>query len=128
MFQFSFNHIALSVKDVDKSVAFYQKVLGLKEIPNTASTSSTRWLSFDDSRQIHLIPRPHQVIQTSKEVHFALSISDYENFVNHLESLQITFSDWDGADNQIYVRDDGIRQIYFQDPDGYWVEINDDVS
>jgi len=23
------------------------------------------------------------------------------------------------------VRPDGVRQIYFQDPDGYWLEVND---
>jgi catechol-2,3-dioxygenase len=24
------------------------------------------------------------------------------------------------------VRPDGVKQIYFQDPEGYWIEINDD--
>jgi len=33
---FTLNHIALSVKDVNQSVAFYQKVFHLKEIENTA--------------------------------------------------------------------------------------------
>ena len=32
MINFTFNHIALSVKDVDESVAFYQKVFHFKEI------------------------------------------------------------------------------------------------
>tara|TARA_B100001063_G_scaffold246907_1_gene288434 strand:+ start:1606 stop:1734 length:129 start_codon:yes stop_codon:yes gene_type:complete len=39
---FAFSHIALSVKDVNQSVAFYQKVFQLKEIQNTASNSKTR--------------------------------------------------------------------------------------
>ena len=24
------------------------------------------------------------------------------------------------------VRPDGVHQLYFQDPDGYWIEVNDD--
>jgi len=26
----------------------------------------------------------------------------------------------------VQLRPDGIQQIYFQDPDGYWIEVNDD--
>jgi lactoylglutathione lyase len=26
------------------------------------------------------------------------------------------------------VRVDGVKQIYFQDPDGHWLEINDDYK
>ncbi|NND11376.1 MAG: VOC family protein, partial [Flavobacteriaceae bacterium] len=47
---FLFDHIALSVKDVDASIAFYQKVLDLKEIENTASDSKTRWLSLGEGK------------------------------------------------------------------------------
>ncbi|MCB0448254.1 MAG: VOC family protein, partial [Gelidibacter sp.] len=42
---FTFNHIALSVNDVDESLSFYQKVFQFEEIENTASESKTRWLS-----------------------------------------------------------------------------------
>ena len=42
MANYSFNHIALSVKDVDESIDFYQKLLNLEEIENTASDSKTR--------------------------------------------------------------------------------------
>jgi catechol 2,3-dioxygenase-like lactoylglutathione lyase family enzyme len=52
---FSFNHIALSVKDVDTSIDFYQKVFYFKEIKNTASISKTRWLSIGEGKQLHLI-------------------------------------------------------------------------
>ncbi|QNM85655.1 VOC family protein [Polaribacter pectinis] len=127
MHTFTFNHIALSVKNVDKSVAFYQKVLQLKEIKNTASESKTRWLSLNDSLQLHLIPRPDSEIKTNKAVHFALSTADLDSFVNYLKDLKIDYSDWLGTINKDYIRKDGIKQIYFQDPNGYWIEINDDV-
>jgi len=70
MHAFVFNHIALSVKDVGESIEFYQKVFHLEEIENTASESKTRWLSFGEGKQLHLIPRPTAEIKTNKAVHF----------------------------------------------------------
>jgi len=43
---FSFNHLALAVKDVASSIAFYQAVFGLGEIENTASNSKTSSMPF----------------------------------------------------------------------------------
>ncbi|MBU2938856.1 VOC family protein [Lacinutrix sp. C3R15] len=128
MFSFSFNHIALSVKDVDESVAFYQKVFKFKEIENTASNSKTRWLALGEGKQLHLIPRPNLEVKTNKAVHFALAIADLALFVSHLKTLNIEYSDWLGTANKDYVRKDGIQQVYFQDPNGYWIEINNDPS
>ena len=124
---FTFNHIALSVKNVDESVQFYQKVFQFEEIENTASNSKTRWLSLNQGKQLHLIPRPNSEIKINKAVHFALSTPDLENAISHLEHLKIEFSDWKDVPNKIYVRNDGIKQIYFQDPNGYWIELNNDV-
>ncbi|MBP1840715.1 VOC family protein [Formosa algae] len=126
MLTFSFNHIALSVKDVDEAVQFYKKVLYLKEIKNTASNSKTRWLSLGENKQLHLIPRPNAEIKTNKAVHFALTTANVSLFVSHLNALNIEYTDWLDTPNKDYVRKDGIKQVYFQDPNGYWVEINDD--
>ncbi|QDO94852.1 VOC family protein [Formosa sediminum] len=128
MQNFSFNHVAISVEDVDTSVAFYQKVLGLKEIKNTASASKMRWLSLGGHHQLHVIPRPGAKITTNKAVHFALSTTDIKAFIAHLEELNIPYSDWKDTPDKGYVRRDGIIQVYFQDPDRYWVEVNNDCS
>ncbi|WP_299335035.1 VOC family protein [uncultured Psychroserpens sp.] len=127
MFTFSFNHIALAVKDVNKSIEFYKKTLQLEDIENTASNSKTRWLSLGQGKQLHLIPRPNSEIKINKAVHFALATSDLNSFVKHLEELKVEYSDWKDTPNKNYIRKDGIKQIYFQDPNGYWIEINDDI-
>lgn len=127
MATFSFNHIGLSVQDVDKSVEFYKKVLQLKEIKNTASESKTRWLSLNEGKQLHLIPRPNFEIKVNKAVHFALSTANIDPIIATLNTLEIVFTDWLNTPNKVYIRKDGIKQIYFQDPNGYWIEINDDV-
>ena len=128
MSTFLFNHIALSVKDVDKSTAFYQKLFQLKEIENTASNSKTRWLSLGEGKQLHLIPIPDAEIKTNKAVHFALTTSNFNVFVLCLDELKIEYSDWLDTPNKDYIRKDGIRQVYFQDLNGYWIEVNDDVQ
>lgn len=127
MFSLSLNHIALSVKNVNESVKFYQKVLFLKEIKNTASNSKTRWLALGEEKQLHLIPRPNFNVILNKAVHFALTTPDINSFIKHLISLNIDYSDWKDTPNKGYIRKDGILQIYFQDPNGYWIEVNNAV-
>lgn len=124
---FQFNHIALAVKDVDESIEFYQKVFGFNEIKNTASKSKTRWLSLNQNKELHLIPRPEAGIKIVKEVHFALTTKRINDFVQHLSTLEIAYEDWMGNPNTIHTRDDGIKQVYFQDPNGYWIEVNNAV-
>ncbi|MCH3884682.1 VOC family protein [Tenacibaculum aquimarinum] len=127
MLTFSFNHIALSVKNVNQSLEFYQKVFQLEEIKNTASESKTRWLSLNEGKQLHLIPRPNFQIKVNKAVHFALTTSNLDSFISNLKELNIDYSDWRNTPNKDYIRKDGIRQVYFQDPDGYWIEVNNDI-
>ncbi|HZV69551.1 MAG TPA: hypothetical protein VFG10_08405 [Saprospiraceae bacterium] len=38
--------------------------------------------------------------------------------------MKITYSDWPGVKHKVNIRADGIKQIFFQDPDGYWIEVN----
>ena len=77
----SFNHLALAVKDVKASVIFYEAVFGLSEIENTASNSSTRWLSLGEGKELHLIPRPEAEIKTHEAVHFAMALDDIDRLL-----------------------------------------------
>ena len=122
---FTFNHIALSVKNVAASMVFYQSVFNFNEIENTASNSKTRWLSINEDKQLHLIPRPDSEIKTDKALHFAFSTPHFDTFITSLKDLNIAYSDWRDTSNKDYIRKDGIRQVYFQDPDEYWIEVNE---
>jgi lactoylglutathione lyase len=123
-FGFSVNHQALSVKDLDKSVAFYSKVMGLTEITNRTGMPGIRWFSFTDGKELHLISTIKEPVQINKAVHIALTTASFHAFVKHLDVLKIPYSDWPGTTGKINIRADGIKQIFFQDPDGYWIEVN----
>ncbi len=120
----TFDHVALSVQDVDKSATFYQNVLNLSEITNKSKTDGIRWFSLGEKKELHLISTIHDSIVLNKAVHFAVSISEFDLFIQNLKATNITFSDWSGNLNKVTVRADGIKQVYIQDPDGYWIEIN----
>lgn len=122
--QFTFNHIALSVNNVDKSAVFYKEVLQLKEITNRTQIDGIRWFSFGDGKELHLVSILKEPITINKAVHFALTTADFDSFVKILEASNVIYSDWPGNPNKINIRADGIRQIFFQDPDNYWIEVN----
>ena len=121
---FTFNHLALSVKDVVRSVDFYKKVLGLQEITNRTRVNGIRWFSMGEGKELHLISILHKPVKVNKAVHLALTTHQFDAFVSSLDAKKVEFSDFNGAIHKINVRADGIRQVYFQDPDGYWIEIN----
>lgn len=118
-----FNHLALSVKELNRSVEFYTHVLKLPEITNRTANPAIRWISLGEGKELHLITN-NEPVTVPKTVHLALTASDFEGFRKHLTGLKIPYGDWGGTPDAVTTRADGIKQIYFQDPDGYWIEIN----
>lgn len=123
-FSVTFDHVALSVTDVDRSANFYRDVFDLEEIANRSRMAGIRWFSLSEGKELHLISVIKEEVTVNKAVHFALKTPDFDRFVSKLASLNIPYSDWPGASNKITDRADGVRQIFFQDPDGYWIEVN----
>ncbi len=121
---FTFNHLALSVKDINRSADFYRNVLNLTEITNRTKMEGIRWLSLGEGKELHLISIVKEDVIINKAVHLALTTSNFDNFVKTLERENIIYSDWPGTLNKINIRADGIKQIFFQDPNGYWIEVN----
>jgi catechol 2,3-dioxygenase-like lactoylglutathione lyase family enzyme len=123
-FHFAFNHLALSVKDVDRSAEFYKTVLKLPEITNRSKLEGVRWFSLAEGKELHLISILKDDVTINKAVHVALTTTQFDAFVERLVKMNIAYSDWPGASNKVNIRADGIKQIFFQDPDGYWLEVN----
>lgn len=123
-FKFSFNHVALSVKDVNRSAMFYSTVLQLPEIVNRTKIEGIRWFTLADGKELHLISIIKENVTINKAVHIGLSTNNFDEFVQRLITLKIAYSNWPGKANTVNIRTDGTKQIFFQDPDGYWIEVN----
>jgi catechol 2,3-dioxygenase-like lactoylglutathione lyase family enzyme len=123
-FNFTFNHMALSVKDVKASADLYKNVLQLTEITNRTGVDTRRWFSLGEDKELHLISDLKEPVTINKAVHLALTTKNFDAFVNRLREMKIAFSDWPGKPNTVNIRADGIKQVFLQDIDGYWIEVN----
>lgn len=123
-FDFKIDHLALVVEDSDVSADFYANILGLKETPHPDKAPGFRWFIVSGSSQIHLIEKDFAPFEKNKSMHLCLSTQDLDAMIAHLEKNNIPYWDWPGKKNAVTLRSDGVRQIYLQDPDKYWIEIN----
>ena len=112
------------VNDVNESADFYGKILGLKETPHPDNPPTIRWFVVNGNSHVHLIQKEFVPFEKNKSMHLCLATQDLDNLIAHLEKNKVAYWDWPGKENAITTRTDGVRQIYIQDPDGYWIEIN----
>ena len=119
------NHIALYVFDLKKSTEFYRDVLQLDEIPEPFKDGKHTWFKLGEYSQFHLIEGAKQVISHEKSSHLCFSVKSLEEFITLLDKRKIDRVNMKGDSRKPTVRPDGVSQIYFQDPDGYWLEVND---
>lgn len=122
--EFRIDHIALNVRDLAASAAFYGELLGLKEIENKTRSPSIRWFAFDGARAIHLITGPDEPApERPRSAHFCLSTPHFDKTCAYLADRGVRYCDVSGEPMTFNLRGDGVKQIYFQDPDNYWVEV-----
>ncbi len=122
------NHIALHVTDLQKSTQFYEQILQLDSIPEPFHDGKHTWLKIGNVSALHLIAGAAQGHIADKNSHLCFTVSSITDFINRMEKAQLAYENWAGTKNEVTTRVDGIKQIYFQDPDGYWVEINNDYK
>ncbi len=120
------NHIAVYVKDLAVSTGFYQKIVMLDTIPEPFHDGKHTWFSVGASSHLHLIQGADSIVPHDKNGHLCFSVPSVEVVIARLRKNNIAYESWPGVANTVTTRVDGIKQIYFRDPDGYWVEINND--
>lgn len=120
------NHLALQVTDLKVSTDFYTKLVGLDTIPEPFHDGRHTWLSLGNGSHLHLITTPAgNPVIPGKTTHLCLSVPNVDSVVKLLVEKKIPYEDWPGKPYTVTTRVDGVKQLYFQDPDGYWIEIND---
>jgi lactoylglutathione lyase len=60
-----------------------------------------------------------------KNTHLCFTVASVEDFIRRINRSHIPYESWIGEKMTYTKRVDGVKQIYFQDPDGYWIEVND---
>jgi lactoylglutathione lyase len=120
------NHNALYVMDLNKSADFYKNVIGLEQIEEPFKIGKHVWLKTGPHTSLHLIKGAEAKKDYYKNHHICFSVPSLEAFIKTIKERKIEWEDAAGKKGAITSRPDGIQQIWIQDPDGYWLEINDD--
>lgn len=116
------HHVSLPVKDLNKSVQFYQDILRLQQRARPDFGFPGAWFEFPDGQQLHLIEyrdKEDDLVTfrdrgdiNFKDVHFAVRVRDYDEMHRILS-------------DRVKVILPGPRQFqcYILDPDNHIVEI-----
>lgn len=116
-----FLHTNLNVFDLDRSLAFYEKALGLKEVRRKSAADGSFTLAFLEDGQTayqleltYLRDRKEPYQLGDNETHMAFFVENKkEAYALHKEMGCICYENQD-------------MDLYFiADPDGYWIEILD---
>ena len=122
----SVSHVALYVFDLQKSVDFYKSVLGLQQLPEPFKDGKHVWLRMGPHSQLHIIQGAAKVEPHDKNSHLAFSVKDLKKFTARLDNAGVRYGSWTSDEKRTTARPDGVEQVYLQDPDNFWVEVNND--
>jgi lactoylglutathione lyase len=120
-----FDHIALHVHDLQKSSEFYEKVMRLEKVPEPFKDGRHIWFRIGPHDQLHVVAGATDVTEHPIDVHLAFRVSSLPDFMTHLDQMQVKYRNFKTDEKTVTHRPDGVKQVYLQDPDGYWIEVND---
>src|SRR5262245_31165041 len=115
----SLNHIAVVTRRVEDSVKFYRDVLGFRELERPSFKFAGAWL-FNYGLMIHIIASDaagsrSEEIQ-NRAAHIALHADDLDTVERLLKEHGIAY-------RKSEVPGRNVKQLFFQDPDGFHIEI-----
>ena len=112
------DHIALPVKNAERSVTWYSSVLGLRKETRTEWGPFPILMLSADGTGLALfqMPEGNPLSPTTNRPHiaFAVSFSEFKNVQSHLGDIQQEFTFEDHTSS---------KSIYMRDPDAYYIEV-----
>jgi len=127
----SLDHLVLRVRDLDRSLAFYQGLLGLAAEGLEQHRGGERpFVSLRVGESLlDLVPDPGYLKGSGAQaglVHFCITLGEFAPTVRRLRAAGVRFLE---DEPQMRAGARGIApSIYAEDPDGYVVELKDWIS
>ncbi|MFF2854317.1 VOC family protein [Peribacillus sp. NPDC058002] len=118
------DHIGVVVKDLEKSIAFYQDVLDLKlkaRMTHTNGVIELAFLGYEESNEteIELIQGYSDTLPSEATIHhFAITVDDIEEEYARIKSMDNT----ELIDEEIVTLPNGYRYFYVYGPEKEWIE------
>ena len=116
---FSFLHNNINVFDLQKSIAFYNDTLGLKEVRRIESEDGSFIIVYlGDGVSKHTLELTWLRDKTTpynlgdNEIHLAFEVDDYEGALEKHRAMEV-----------VCFEKDAMGIYFISDPDGYWLEI-----
>ena len=116
---FSFLHNNINVFDLQKSIAFYNDTLGLKEVRRIESEDGSFTIVYlGDGVSKHTLELTWLRDKTTpynlgdNEFHLAFEVDDYEGALEKHRAMEV-----------VCFENDAMGIYFISDPDGYWLEI-----
>jgi catechol 2,3-dioxygenase-like lactoylglutathione lyase family enzyme len=112
-------HVALNVRDVQKSVTFYRNVLGMT-VEWEPDPDNVYLTSGSDNLAIHKLPEGAQpgAVQSIHHIGFVVArIEDVDAVAAAVQAWGIDFV------YPLKTHRDGARSFYFRDPDGVLIQV-----
>ncbi len=117
--KFEFNHFNFNVSDLQKSLQFYDKALGLKEVRRKVAEDGRYIIVFltDEMTDFKLEltwlkDHPEAYDLGEQEFHLAVLVDDYDAAFSHHQKM-----------DAIVYENKEMGLYFLEDPDGYWIEI-----
>jgi len=116
-------HLGIMVKQLEKSIDFYEQVIGLQTLSRITHTNGVLRLAFlafpgSPDAEIELIEGYNDALPDEGKVHhIAFTVSDIEGEFARIKSLGIPLIDQD-----ITTLPNGGKYFFFHGPDGEWLE------
>lgn len=115
-------HTMIRVKDIEKSLNFYQNILGLKLKRTLDLKGCTLYFLTDNEESVEIELTHNHGKKEGYDLgtgfgHFALGIENIEDFTAILEKNSLNYS------REPFEVLPGLRIAFVTDPDGYQIEI-----
>ena len=125
----AFDHVAINVSDQQMSVDFYRGAFGMREVAAPFAPGGPRWMELAGGISLHIQSLTEEPAPPPRSIHFAIAVADLGTVIAFLDARRTLWTDSQGRIGKVQdTRTDKVRQIYVQDPDGYWVEVNDKLK